>query len=87
MGGKHIICSSGGNAGFAAAYAARQLGYPATIVIPESTPDFVAASLRDEGADVIVHGKVWDNANEYALKLAEDVDGSIIIHPFDHPDT
>ncbi|XP_033628325.1 serine dehydratase-like [Asterias rubens] len=86
MGGKHIICSSGGNAGFAAAYAARQLGYPATIVIPESTPDFVAAGLRDEGAEVIVHGKVWDNANEYALKLAEDIEGSIVIHPFDHPD-
>ncbi|XP_038053783.1 L-serine dehydratase/L-threonine deaminase-like [Patiria miniata] len=85
-GGKHIICSSGGNAGVAAAYAARQLGMPATIVIPESTPTFVADGLRDEGANVIVHGKVWDNANEYALKLSEEIDGSIIIHPFDHPD-
>ena len=53
-----MVHFSGGNAGFAAAYAARQLGYPATIVIPESTPDFVAAGLRDEGAEVIVHGKV-----------------------------
>ncbi|XP_022085865.1 L-serine dehydratase/L-threonine deaminase-like isoform X2 [Acanthaster planci] len=85
-GGKHIICSSGGNAGFATAYAARQLGMPATIVIPESTPTFVADGLRNEGANVIVRGKVWDNANEYALKLAEETDGSIVIHPFDHPD-
>ena len=48
----------GGNAGIAAAYSARQLAMPATIIIPESTPTSVADILRDEGANVIVHGKV-----------------------------
>ncbi|XP_072044435.1 L-serine dehydratase/L-threonine deaminase-like isoform X1 [Amphiura filiformis] len=85
-GGNHIISSSGGNAGYAAAYAAKQLGIPATIVIPGSTPEFVADNMRDVKAHVIRHGKVWDHANTYALQLAKEKEGSIVIHPFDHPD-
>ena len=45
---KKIVCASGGNAGLAAAYAAKQLNIPAIIVLPQSTPDFVADKLRDE---------------------------------------
>lgn len=45
---KKIVCASGGNAGLAAAFAAKILGIPATIVLPESTPSFVADKLRDE---------------------------------------
>ena len=41
------MCASGGNAGLAA-YAAKQLGIPAIIVLPQSTPDFVADKLREE---------------------------------------
>ncbi|XP_030848257.1 L-serine dehydratase/L-threonine deaminase isoform X2 [Strongylocentrotus purpuratus] len=81
-----IISSSGGNAGYAAAYAARQLGMPATVVIPESTSKFMADKIRGLGADVIVHGKVWDYANEHALQLAKEDSSAVVIHPFDHPD-
>ena len=49
----------GGNAGYAAAYAAKQLGVPATIVLPGSTPEFVADDLRDINANVLRHGQVW----------------------------
>lgn len=42
----------------AAAYSARQLGVPATIVVPSVTPVMTVERLRDEGATVIIHGKV-----------------------------
>lgn len=49
---------SGGNAGLAAAYIARELGLPITVVIPQTTPSFIADKLREEGASVEVVGKV-----------------------------
>ena len=47
------MCASGGNAGLAAAYAAKMLNIPAIIVLPKSTPDFVADKLRDEVGNLI----------------------------------
>lgn len=52
--------STGGNAGMAAAYSARQLGVPATIVVPSVTPNQTVERLKDEGANVIIHGKVGE---------------------------
>lgn len=42
----------------AAAYSARQLGVPATIVVPSVTPNLTVERLKDEGATVVIHGKV-----------------------------
>lgn len=42
----------------AAAYSARQLGVPATIVVPNVTPNPTVERLKDEGANVVIHGKV-----------------------------
>jgi threonine dehydratase len=42
----------------AAAYSARHLSIPATIVVPSVTPPSTVQRLKDEGADVIIHGKV-----------------------------
>ncbi|KTF93163.1 hypothetical protein cypCar_00007493 [Cyprinus carpio] len=75
---KGVVCSSGGNAGMATAYAARKLNLPATIVLPSSTPQLVAQKLKDQGATV------WDDANAEALRLAESEDLTVI-HPFNHP--
>jgi L-serine/L-threonine ammonia-lyase len=80
----HLVCSSGGNAGYAAAYAGRQLQANVTVVVPETTSDTARARIVAEGAEVIVHGRVWDEANTFALKLVEEVQGAYI-HPFDHP--
>lgn len=55
---RHLVCSSGGNAGIAAAYAARKLGIPATIVLPEGTSLQVVRRLQGEGAEVQLTGKV-----------------------------
>ncbi|XP_077867868.1 L-serine dehydratase/L-threonine deaminase-like [Saccoglossus kowalevskii] len=81
-----VICSSGGNAGVAAAYAARKLGLNASIIVPESTPQFTVDRLRTElGATVEVHGKVWNLSEQHALKLAEEP-GCAYVPPFEHPD-
>ncbi|MFJ2988052.1 pyridoxal-phosphate dependent enzyme [Collimonas sp. NPDC087041] len=84
-GAGHLVCPSGGNAGFAAAVAGAALGTKTTIVVPETTSAEVCQRIRDIGAEVIVHGALWDEANQYALRLCEQP-GSIYIPPFDHAD-
>ncbi|XP_053488353.1 serine dehydratase-like isoform X1 [Ictalurus furcatus] len=79
-----VICSSGGNAGLATAYAARKLNIPATIIVPSSSPKLVLEKLQDHGASVRVVGKVWDEANAEAVRLAES-ENLTLVPPFDHP--
>nr|KAF6467664.1 serine dehydratase like [Rousettus aegyptiacus] len=81
---RHLVCSSGGNAGIAAAYSARRLGIPATIVLPEGAPLKVVRRLQGEGAEVQLTGKVWDEANLRAQELAQR-DHWVNVPPFDHP--
>ncbi|KAG8596729.1 hypothetical protein GDO81_002033 [Engystomops pustulosus] len=81
---KRFVCSSGGNAGLAASYACSKLGTPATIVVPETTPAKIVHKLQELGAEVIVNGKVWDDADTYARHLTE-APGSVYISPFNHP--
>ncbi|KAK6483372.1 serine dehydratase-like isoform X1, partial [Huso huso] len=79
-----LCCCAGGNAGLATAFVAKKLGVPATIVVPSSSSDLVIHKLRDHGATVQVFGKVWDDANEEAHRLA-DSEGLQYVPPFDHP--
>ncbi|XP_029349728.1 serine dehydratase-like [Echeneis naucrates] len=81
---KGVVCASGGNAGMAAAYVARKMAVSATIVVPSSSPQTVIQKLKDQGAKVKIIGKVWDDANAEALRLAE-TDGLTFVPPFDHP--
>uniref|UniRef100_A0A8C4W4F1 L-serine dehydratase/L-threonine deaminase n=1 Tax=Gopherus evgoodei TaxID=1825980 RepID=A0A8C4W4F1_9SAUR len=81
---KHFVCSTGGNAGFATVYAAKKLGIPATIIVPTSTPQATVQKMEEQGTEVQVFGKVWDDAYAKALALAE-TEGWVSIHPFDHP--
>ncbi|NXH37772.1 SDSL protein, partial [Dicaeum eximium] len=81
---RHFVCSSGGNAGVAAAYAARELGLPITVVVPSSSGPTPVRRLEELGATVEVYGKVWDDANRRAQELAE-AEGWVSIPPFDHP--
>uniref|UniRef100_UPI00358EFA85 L-serine dehydratase/L-threonine deaminase-like isoform X1 n=1 Tax=Myxine glutinosa TaxID=7769 RepID=UPI00358EFA85 len=73
---------AGGNAGLAAAYAARKLGIPATIVLPDNVPVCTQERIRHEGASIQVYGQVWNTANEAALCMAKE-DGYTYVHPFD----
>lgn len=81
---KGVVCSSGGNAGMAAAYAARKMGVSSTIIVPSSSPQLVVQKLQDQAATVKIIGKVWDEANAEALRLAE-TEGLTYVSPFDHP--
>lgn len=81
---KGVVCASGGNAGMATAYAGRKMGVPATILVPSSTPQLVVNRLQDQGATVTRKGKVWDDANAEALRLA-DANGLTYVPPFDDP--
>jgi len=84
-GARSLVSSSGGNAGYAVAFAGRQLGLPVLVVVPESTPVFVQERLRELGARVLEHGSVWDEADCVARRKAGD-DEACYVPPFDHPD-
>ncbi len=84
-GARHLVCPSGGNAGFAAAVAGAALGVPTTILVPHTTHESVRQKIRDIGATVIVYGMVWDETNEEALRLCAQP-GAVYVPPFDHPD-
>lgn len=81
----HLISSSGGNAGMAATYAGRVLGLKVTVVVPQTTPEFMRQRIMQQGAKLIVHGEAWDAAHEHALALAE-ADHCGLVPPFDHPE-
>nr|CAB3265925.1 L-serine dehydratase/L-threonine deaminase-like [Phallusia mammillata] len=81
---KRLVCSSGGNAGMAAAYAARKLSAPITIFVPQTTSNLTVQNLKQEGAEVQVIGSVWDEANDAALEFTKQ-DGFVYVPPFDNP--
>lgn len=83
-GARKLVCASGGNAGFAVAYAGRRLELPTTIVVPVSTSPFMRERIGAEGARVLVHGDSWDDAHAQALEIAR-TEGAAVIHPFDDP--
>jgi L-serine/L-threonine ammonia-lyase len=85
-GERRLVAASGGNAGLAVAFAARTLGAEARIVVPERCSDAARRRIREEGAEVIVHGDVWDDAHAYALALCER-DGGFYVHPFEGEST
>ena len=82
-GKRRFVSSSGGNAGIAVAYAGRRLSIPVSVFVPETTSDRAKALIRQEGAEVFVHGASWQEANERALE-AVDAE-TAFIHPFDDP--
>ncbi|HYD96773.1 MAG TPA: pyridoxal-phosphate dependent enzyme [Noviherbaspirillum sp.] len=85
QGAARFVCPSGGNAGFAAAVAGVALGVRTTILVPRTTHESVRFRIAATGADVIVHGDVWDETNEEARRLCEQPD-TVYVPPFDHPD-
>lgn len=82
-GAKRFVSSSGGNAGYAVAYAGNKLGVPVTVVVPETTTERAKTLIQREGAQVVVHGSSWQEANAHAQELLDSQ--SEFIHPFDHP--
>jgi L-serine/L-threonine ammonia-lyase len=83
-GATRIVCASGGNAGYAVAYAGQQLQLGVTIIVPQTTPARSRELIQSTGAQLLVHGASWDDAYAHAVTLAEQT-GAINIHPFDDP--
>ena len=82
---KGLITASAGNHAQGVAYAAKSYGVKATIVMPTSTPLIKVNRTKALGAEVILHGDVYDEACEHALKLADE-HGYTFVHPFDDLD-
>ncbi|SCH86669.1 L-threonine dehydratase catabolic TdcB [uncultured Clostridium sp.] len=79
---KGLITASAGNHAQGVAYAAKAYGVKAVIVMPTTTPLMKVERTKSYGAEVVLYGDVYDEACEYAYKLAEE-HGYTFIHPFD----
>ena len=82
---KGLITASAGNHAQGVAYAAQKFGCRVVIVMPTVTPLIKVNRTKNYGAEVILYGDVYDDACEYALKIAEEK-GYTFVHPFDDPD-
>lgn len=81
---KGLIASSAGNHAQGVAYAAKELGIKATIVMPKNTPLVKVQSTKKFGANVVLIGDCYDEAYAEAKRL-EAEEGYTFIHPFDEP--
>lgn len=79
-----VIASSAGNHAQGVALAARAFGVPATIVMPAGAPLSKVMATRELGANVVLHGAVYDDAYAEACRLQRET-GATFIHPFDDP--
>lgn len=82
--GRGLITASAGNHAQGVAYAARRYGVDATIVMPTTTPLIKVERTKEHGAQVVLEGDVYDEAYEYALKVAQEQQLTFI-HPFNDP--
>ena len=80
-----LITASAGNHAQGVAFAAREFGCKATIVMPTVTPLIKVNRTKSYGAEVVLHGDVYDDAYQYACKLAEE-NGYTFVHPFNDLD-
>lgn len=80
-----LITASAGNHAQGVAYAAKKYGCKATIVMPTVTPLIKVNRTKSYGAEVILHGDVYDDACALAYQLAEEK-GYTFVHPFDDLD-
>ena len=79
---KGVITASAGNHAQGVAYAAKCKNMKATIVMPTTTPLIKVNRTKSFGADVVLHGDVYDEACDKAYELAKE-HGYTFIHPFD----
>lgn len=79
-----VIASSAGNHAQGVALTAQLLGIRATIVMPATAPLYKVTSTRSYGAEVVLHGSVYDDAYAKAMEIVRQ-SGATFIHPFDDP--
>ncbi|MGC1456821.1 MAG: threonine ammonia-lyase, biosynthetic [Steroidobacteraceae bacterium] len=80
-----VICASAGNHAQGVALAAQRRGVPATIVMPQTTPQIKVQAVMDLGGDVVLHGDGYDAAFDRAQELVRERN-LVYVHAFDDPD-
>jgi threonine dehydratase len=80
-----VVAASGGNFGLAVAYAARELGHRAEILVPDTSPDAKIDRIRELGADVRVVPGYYHEASVVAVARQVET-GALAMHPFDQPE-
>ena len=80
-----IVVASGGNAGMANAFAARAVGVPATVFVPETAPPVKVARLESYGATVRQVGTEYAQAFAAAMEHTQQT-GAVYCHAYDQPE-
>ncbi len=80
-----VIAASAGNHAQGVALSAQRLGINALIVMPTTTPDIKIQSVKNRGAEIVLHGDSYSEAYEHANQLAQK-SGRVFIHPYDDED-
>ncbi|CEP65048.1 uncharacterized protein LALA0_S19e00144g [Lachancea lanzarotensis] len=83
-----VFSSSGGNAGLAAATAAKSMKLDCTVVVPKTAKPRMVEKIKSAGADAIVYGEHWGLADQYLreevmAKARESGLETLYVHPFD----
>jgi len=79
-----VVAFSSGNHAQAVALAARLLGMPATIVMPQDAPAIKIEATRGYGADVVLYDRYTEDREAIGQRLAHER-GMTLVPPFDHP--
>lgn len=79
-----VVCSSAGNHAQGVALAAQIHGIRAVVCMAENATPAKIAATKSYGAEVVLHGQIWDEANEKAMELVR-TQGLVYISPFDDP--
>src|SRR6476620_2005494 len=77
-----VVCSAAGNHAQGVALAAKIHGIRAVVCMAENATPAKVAATRGYGAEVVLHGNIWDEANEKAKELVR-TEGLTYVHPFD----
>ena len=80
-----VVCSSAGNHAQGVALAAALNGVKAVVVMARNATPSKVAATKGYGAQVVLHGDIWDEANEEAKRLVAE-HGYTFLHPFDDID-
>lgn len=83
-GEQRFVCSSGGNAGYSAAYVGQKLGVHVKVVVPVTTSQRAISLIESTGAEVEVFGGEWYEADIRARDIVR-TKGYCYVHPFDDP--
>lgn len=82
VGGAGVTAASGGNHGIAVALAAARLGHKARIFVPEISSPVKVAAIRAQGAEAVVGGARYADAQDACNRFAEE-SGALLVHPYD----